>query len=359
MERRLDVTLDKYLDHRSKIIAREEIAGPVSEFVGALIFAGISIYIADQIIGGQASIGTFLSFIAAVGQFSPPVKKLQDAYIRLQPTVAATQRLFAILEDESEVPQSKSLAPFPEKFSDIRFENVSFAYKKGSKASTLSNINLTVRRGEIVALVGESGSGKSTLVNLLERFFDPTVGRISVGGIPIDEIDLKELRRNIALVTQDVFLFNESIERNIRAGDLGRAGGSVEECARSANALEFIQNTESGFQTSAGDRGARLSGGERQRISIARALYKDAPILILDEATSALDSASEVEVQKGLDRLMRDRTVFVIAHRLSTVVNADRILVLKDGKIVEQGRHDELLDRRGPYYNFYQLQAMR
>jgi len=353
---RLTKTLDDYLLNRSKIIAREEIAGPVSEFVGSLVFALICVYMAEQIIGGYSSTGTFMSFVAALAQFQPPIKKLQDAYIRLQQTVAATHRLFEIIDDPNEVPQSKSHQRFPKDFREVKFDNVSFSY---DQRPILKNINMNVKRGEIIALVGESGSGKSTLVNLIERFFEPTSGRILIGDTPIDEIELSELRKNVALVTQDVFLFNDTIEKNIQAGDFDRQDGSVEECARSANAYDFILNTESGFQTMAGDRGARLSGGERQRISIARALYKDAPILILDEATSALDSASEVEVQKGLDRLMNGRTVFVIAHRLSTVVNADRILVLKDGQIVEQGRHEDLLGRQGPYANFYRLQTMR
>lgn len=356
MGKRLDSKLKDYLSHRSKIIAREEFAGPISEFIGSIVFGLICVYMADQIIGGQSSTGTFLSFIAALGQFQPPIKKLQDAYIRLQQTIAATNRLFEILEDTNEVPQSKSHKTFPKSFAEVRFDNVTFAY---NERPTLKNINLTVKRGEVIALVGESGSGKSTLVNLLGRFFDPTNGKILIGDTPIDEIELKDLRKHIALVTQDVFLFNESIERNIQAGDFDRTGGSAQDSAKSANAYEFIMNTEKGFDTPAGDRGARLSGGERQRISIARALYKDAPILILDEATSALDSASEVEVQKGLDRLMKGRTVFVIAHRLSTVVNADRILVLKDGQIVEQGRHQDLLDKAGSYANFYRLQTMR
>lgn len=356
MGKRLDKTLQNYLSHRSKIIAREEFAGPISEFIGSIVFGLICVYMADQIIGGQSSTGTFLSFIAALGQFQPPIKKLQDAYIRLQQTIAATNRLFEILEDTNEVPQSKSHGAFPKTFNEVRFDNVSFAY---NERLTLKNINLTVKKGEVIALVGESGSGKSTLVNLLGRFFEPTHGKILIGGVSIDEIELKDLRKNIALVTQDVFLFNESIDRNIQAGDFDRANGSTQDSARSANAYDFIMNTEKGFQTLAGDRGARLSGGERQRISIARAVYKDAPILILDEATSALDSASEVEVQKGLDRLMKGRTVFVIAHRLSTVVNADRILVLKDGQIVEQGRHEDLLSKQGPYSNFYRLQTMR
>ncbi len=353
---RLSKKMNDYLSHRSKIIAREEVAGPISEFIGSIVFALITVYMADQIIGGQSSTGTFMSFVAALAQFQPPIKKLQDAYIRLQQTVAATLRLFEIIEDPNEVPQSKSHKKFPQNFNEIKFDHVNFAY---DQRPTLRNINLSVKRGEVIALVGESGSGKSTLVNLLERFFEPTGGQIFIGDTPIDEIDLKDLRKNIALVTQDVFLFNESIERNIQAGNFDRTDGSAQDCARSANAFEFISKMEKGFSTSAGDRGARLSGGERQRISIARALYKDAPILILDEATSALDSASEVEVQKGLDLLMEGRTVFVIAHRLSTVVNADRILVLKEGQVVEDGRHNDLLGKQGQYFNFYKLQTLR
>ena len=208
----------------------------------------------------------------------------------------------------------------------------------------------------MIALVGESGSGKSTLVNLLERFYDPTSGEILIDDVPITEIGLNELRHNVALVTQDVFLFRDSIARNIQAGDFSKDLSLVEPAAKLANAHPFISKTPNRYDSSVGERGSFLSGGEKQRVSIARAIYKDAPILILDEATSALDSVSELEVQKGLNHLMEHRTAFVIAHRFSTIFNANRILVMRKGEIVEQGTHQSLLAKKGEYFNFFELQ---
>ncbi|RYZ91185.1 MAG: ATP-binding cassette domain-containing protein, partial [Proteobacteria bacterium] len=204
--------------------------------------------------------------------------------------------------------------------------------------------------------VGESGSGKSTIVNLLERFFDATAGEILIDGINILDINLKDLRKNVALVNQDVFLFSDTIERNIQAGDFDRSIDEVETMARMANAHDFIMRMPLNYKSRVGDRGNLLSGGEKQRISIARALFKNAPVLILDEATSALDTASEIEVQKGLDTLMQGRTALIIAHRLSTIQNAGKIVVLKAGRIVETGTHDDLLNTRGEYFRFYSLQ---
>ncbi|HEX4925019.1 MAG TPA: ABC transporter transmembrane domain-containing protein [Bdellovibrionales bacterium] len=357
MSRRFDSVASHYLENRRRIISREELAGPVSEFLAVCVVGALFVYVANQVIEGHSSPGTFVSFLTALGLLNPVMKKLQDAYLRMQQTVAANDRLFEILDDPNEVPQERSKKPFPQNFDKIVFKNVSFSY---GDAQILKEINLTVRRGEVIALVGESGSGKSTLVNLLGRFFDPTAGEILIGDTPIREIELQDLRRHIALVTQEVFLFNDTIARNIEAGDFSRGQPQgVRSAAQAANANEFVERMPDKYETKVGDRGGRLSGGERQRISIARAVYKDAPVLILDEATSALDSASELEVQKGLDQLMQGRTAFVIAHRLSTIVKADRILVLKDGRIVEEGQHDGLIARNGFYYNFYKLQTLR
>jgi ATP-binding cassette, subfamily B, bacterial MsbA len=262
--------------------------------------------------------------------------------------------VFSILESKSEVPQATNPRPFPRDWKTITFKGVSFKY--GGEL-TLKSIDLTVRRGEVIALVGESGSGKSTLVNLLERFYDPTSGEILIDDVPLGQIDLRELRHNVALVTQDVFLFRDTIERNIHAGDFSKPLAGIESAAKLANAHSFISSVPHAYQAPVGERGSFLSGGEKQRVSIARAIYKDAPILILDEATSALDSVSEMEVQKGLQHLMEGRTAFVIAHRLSTVFNADRILVMKKGEIVEQGTHETLVASGGEYHRFFQLQV--
>ncbi|MEK7355333.1 MAG: ATP-binding cassette domain-containing protein, partial [Bdellovibrionota bacterium] len=296
----------------------------------------------------------FVSFLVAAGLLQAPIKKLQDAGVKIQQSVVVTERVFSILDSTSEVPQAKNPRPFPRDWKTITFKNVSFKY--GGEL-TLKNVNLTVKRGEIVALVGESGSGKSTLVNLLERFYDPTSGEILIDDVPLDQIDLRDLRHNVALVTQDVFLFRDTIERNIHAGDFGKKIDDVEKSAKLANAHSFISATPARYKSPVGERGSFLSGGEKQRVSIARAIFKDAPILILDEATSALDSVSEMEVQKGLQHLMEGRTAFVIAHRLSTVFNANRILVMKKGEIVEQGNHETLVASGGEYHRFFQLQV--
>jgi ATP-binding cassette subfamily B protein/subfamily B ATP-binding cassette protein MsbA len=251
------------------------------------------------------------------------------------------------------VPETTNPKPFPKHWNRIVFRDVCFSY---GGEMVLKSANLTIERGQVVALVGESGSGKSTLVNLLERFYDPTSGQILIDDIPITEFSLHDLRHNVALVTQDVFLFRDSIARNIHAGDFEKDPVRVEEAAKLANAHGFISTTKKGYESPVGERGSFLSGGEKQRVSIARAIFKDAPILILDEATSALDSVSEMEVQKGLNHLLKGRTALVIAHRLSTVFNADNIVVMKKGEIVEQGTHKELIAKAGEYHNFFQLQ---
>ena len=345
---------DAYLLTRKRIVAREEVSGPVSETIGVFVFALMAIYCGLGIIRGEFSAGVFVSFILAMGLMQKPVKKIQDALIRLQQAIASTERVFAILNDENTVPRSNQPKPFPKDWQKIAFKNIHFSYDEGEKI--LDGIDLEVQRGEIVALVGSSGSGKSTLVNLIERFFDPTHGEIRIGDSPVKDISLEELRRHIALVTQDVFLFNDTIEGNIRDGNLNLKNTSVEEAAKIANAHEFVSKLPNGYQTTVGERGNQLSGGEKQRVSIARAVFKDAPILILDEATSALDSVSEIEVQKGLEQLMQGRTTFVIAHRLSTVKKADRIVVLSKGRVVEIGNHDSLLAKDGAYADFHRLQ---
>lgn len=355
-ESKLTKTLSKYLDLRKTILNREEIAGPVTELLGAITFAAVLYYKAGLVISGEGTTGDFMSYLTALAFIQRPIKNLQDSYVRFQNMIVATGRIFEVLNDPNEVPQVQDPKSFPKDFDKIEFKDVGFTYN--NETQILKEINLTVRKGEVIALVGESGSGKSTLVNLLERFYDPTSGQIKIGDVPINEIDLKDLRRHIALVTQDVFLFDDTVAENIRAGNIEQETVSVEESAQLANAFDFISKTDEQFNSRTGDRGSRFSGGEKQRISIARAIYKNAPILILDEATSALDSKSEQDVQKGLEQLIKGRTVFVVAHRLSTIINADRIVVMKDGRIIEVGSHAELLAKKGAYYNFYQIQAL-
>lgn len=359
MTARLKRSMDHYIDTRRKIVAREEAVSPINEFLASNLVMGLVLYMMSLILESKATGSDFLAFLFAAGQLQNPIKRLQESFVRVQQTIVVTDRLFGLIESKERVPQAANPRPFPKDWKTIEFRDVRFRY---GDADVLKGINLTVRRGEVIALVGSSGSGKSTLVNLLERFYDPTSGSILVDGISLSEFDVKGVRDNIALVTQDVFLFRDSIAANIRSGrgEILEQSGDLEEiesAAKHAHATDFIAKTPGGLQANVGERGGQLSGGEKQRISIARAFYKDSPILILDEATSALDSVSEQEVQKGLQELMVGRTVFVIAHRLSTVRSATRILVMRHGEIIESGTHDELLKNSGEYANFHRLQS--
>ncbi|MCB0407542.1 MAG: ATP-binding cassette domain-containing protein [Bdellovibrionales bacterium] len=345
---------DRVLHATKRIIQREEGVGPVSESLAAITIYGILVYIGTQIFSGNFSTPDFIQFIGCIILLQEGVKKIQGALIKLQQSTVALERMNNIFTSTRVVPQAKHPQSFPEDWEAIEYKNVSFSF---GDRKVLDNVSVTIRRGEIIALVGSSGGGKSTFVNLLERFFDPTVGQILIGNTPIQDIHLKELRNHISLVSQDVFLFGDTIEKNIHSGDFSKPIKRIEEAARMANAHNFISAKPEGYQTRVADQGSSLSGGEKQRISIARAIFKDAPILILDEATSALDSESEREVQKGLDQLLQGRTAFVIAHRLSTIAKADRILVLKNGQIVEQGNHLDLLNKKGEYFRFHQIQA--
>lgn len=364
MSARLKRSMDHYIDTRRKIISREEAVSPINEFLASNLVMGLVLYMMSLILESKATGGDFLAFLFAAGQLQNPIKRLQESFVRVQQTVVVTDRLFGIIESADRVPQASNPRPFPTDWKTIEFRAVRFQY---GQDEVLKGVSVTVNRGDVIALVGASGSGKSTMVNLLERFHDPTAGDIFIDGVSIKEFDLEDLRSNIALVTQDVFLFRDSIATNIRAGRGGIISrgqelssderARIESAAKHAHADPFISKMPAQYSTSVGERGGLLSGGEKQRISIARAFYKNAPVLILDEATSALDSVSELEVQKGLQELMRGRTVFVIAHRLSTVRSANRILVLSHGEIVESGTHDELLSRDGEYRRFHHLQT--
>ena len=351
--KRFEANQNAFVTTRTAIISREEVLGPINEFIVALMMMCLAKYAIFKVFGGSSSPAEFIVFIAAAGGLQQPIKKIQEGYSRVQQAIAVVERLSEVLESTSRVPLALNAKPFPKDWSEIEFRNVSFSYGKNE---VLKNVSLKIRKGEVVAFVGASGSGKSTLVNLLERFYDPTSGEIFIDGTRLTDFDVKDLRLNLGYVTQDVFLFRDSIERNIWAGNFSKDVSGVERAAQLANAHDFISKMPQKYKTSVGDRGSLLSGGEKQRISIARAIFKDAPILILDEATSALDSMSELEVQKGINHLMEGRTVFMIAHRLSTVAGANRIIVMKDGKIVEEGSHQQLLDKKGEYYSFHQLQ---
>lgn len=342
-----------YLATRKLVHSRTEVMGPVTEFFASTIVMTVILYETWEVKQGRATPGTFVGFIASLLMLNQPIKRFQEAYVRIQNVAAVGKRIFDILDDPNEVPLSTTNKSFPVNWSKISYKNVSFTY---GREMILKNINLEINRGEVVALVGSSGSGKSTIVNLLERFFEATSGEIYFDDVNIRDINLSELRQNIALVTQDVFLFSDTIENNIAAGNRLRDKSDVQKMATLANANEFILKMPHGYQSRVGDRGNLLSGGEKQRVSIARAMFKNAPLLILDEATSALDTASEIEVQKGLDHLMEGRTALVIAHRLSTIQKADKIVVLRAGEIIEIGNHQSLLGLQGEYHRFHTLQ---
>ena len=329
--------------------------GPITELVGA-VAAMLVLYVGGrQIIQGALSFGVFCAFMGAMFQCVQPFKRLSNINAVMQQASAAATRIFQILDTPVDLQDKVGAVDLAEFQKVIRFENVSFRYK-GEKEEVLKNINLEVPLGTILAIVGPSGVGKTTLVNLIARFYDITAGRITVDGRDIRNIYLKSLRSKIGIVTQEMFLFNDTVKVNIAYGDIRASMDKIVQAARAAQADEFIQVLPEGYDTVIGDRGFRLSGGEKQRLAIARALLKNPPILILDEATSQLDSQSEILVQKALERLMRGRTVFVIAHRLSTVRNAAKIVVLDRGRIAECGTHEVLMNKGGLYKRLYQLQ---
>jgi subfamily B ATP-binding cassette protein MsbA len=282
-----------------------------------------------------------------------PVKKLVKVSNSIQRSVGAAERVFEVMDEIPDIADAPDARPLPRAHGEVTFDHVSFAYEQ---EPVLKDFSLQARPGEVIALVGPSGAGKSTIAGLLARFYDPQEGAIRVDGEDLRRITLASLKSNIALVDQETFLFNDTIRNNIRYSRRAASDAEVEEAARQAYADDFIRLLPNGYDTSIGDRGLRLSGGQRQRICIARAILRDAPILILDEATSALDTESEAMVQKALANLMQNRTTFVIAHRLSTIMHADKIVVLEDGRIVEIGTHQELLESSGLYHRLYEMQ---
>ena len=342
-----------------RLVAAFAISSPLMDILGSIAIALLLLMGRDQINQHVFTAGTFLAFIVAVFKLYDPVRKFALFNNNFQQAVGASSEIFRFMDMEDEVrekPGAKRMGKFARA---IRFADVSFSYSDENADDSplvLHDINLEVKAGEVLAVVGSSGAGKSTLVHLIPRFFDVSGGRILIDDNDVRDVTLESLRSQIGIVTQDTVLFNDTVRNNIAYGQPHVSQKKVEEAARAARAYEFIRGLPEGYNTMIGERGVRLSGGERQRIAIARAILKNAPILILDEATSALDSESESLVQSALQNLMTGRTVFVIAHRLSTVRRADRIVVLENGTISDIGAHEELMQKLGTYRRLYELQ---
>ena len=340
-----------------KITSTVAILPPLMEFLGGLGVVGLMWYGSTKISSDQMTQGDFLMFVVAAFMMYTPVRKLSRVNTNLQQAMAASERIFEMLDTHSEVIEQAGAGALAPLRHSIEFRDVSFEYDDGSGDYVLRELSFPVRAGQVIAIVGHSGAGKTTLVNLIPRFYDVTSGGIYVDGQDIRQVTLRSLRAQVGIVTQDTVLFDDSIEANIAYGVPDASEADIERAARAAHAHEFIETLPDGYRTTIGERGQRLSGGQRQRLAIARALLKNSPILILDEATSSLDAESERLVQEALANLMRDRTAFVIAHRLSTVRRADAIIVLEHGRIAETGRHEELLAIPGGVYaKLYALQ---
>jgi len=352
--KRFSTQVYKLYDIVIKDAKNRSIQHPYMEFIGGIAIALIIWFGGNEVIKGNATPGAFFSFLTALIMAYDPVKGVSRINSTIQQGLAAASRVFSLLDVQPEITDKENAIDLPPFGKTIEFDSVSFSYDKVKPV--LKNINLKINKGEALAIVGPSGSGKTTLTNLIPRFFDINKGRILIDGRDIRDVTMYSLRNQIAIVTQQTILFNDTIRNNISYGNYERSEEEIRKAADAAYALSFIENFPDGFDTLIGEGGTKLSGGERQRISIARAILKNAPILILDEATSALDTESEREVQNALENLMKNRTTLVIAHRLSTITNADRIIVIKNGEIVEDGTHNTLLKKRGEYELLYRMQ---
>jgi subfamily B ATP-binding cassette protein MsbA len=352
-ERRFVDENSRFYHFLRKVLKYDSAAAPVVEILASLGIGAVLWYGLHRVLSGAMTQGELTSFVAAVMMMYTPVKRLTKVSNTIQRSLGAAERVFELMDEVAEISDSSSAVDLRRARGKVLFDQVGFSYEQNP---VLKDFSLEIHPGEVVALVGPSGGGKSTVIGLLNRFYDPQQGRILIDGQDLRSLTLDSLKRNIALVDQETFLFNDTIRNNIRYGRLDADDRTVEEAARQAFADEFIRALPGGYENTIGDRGLRLSGGQRQRICIARAILRDAPVLLLDEATSALDTESEAMVQEALANLMKNRTTIVVAHRLSTVMHADKIVVLEDGQIREIGPHAELLQNDGLYRRLYEMQ---
>jgi ATP-binding cassette, subfamily B, bacterial MsbA len=342
----------------NRLFRKRDLASPLSEFLGAAILVVIIWYGGKLVLNNPESFSAdmFILFILVFSQIIPPAKAVTTAFYNIQKGAASIQRINYVLNAEEKIMEARDAFRKTTFEQSIVFDRVSLKYDQ-SDIDALHSISLSIRKGEKIALVGASGAGKSTFVDLLPRFYDPTEGEVLIDGIPLKQLNIEDLRRLFGIVSQETILFNDTIKNNIAFGLTDVSDHAIETAAKMANAHGFIMKTQEGYQTVIGDRGTKLSGGEKQRLSIARAILRNPPIMLLDEATSNLDTVSEHSVQEALDGLTKDRTAIIVAHRLSTIIHADRIIVLDNGSVVEEGSHSELLEKKGKYFQLYKMQS--